>query len=146
MASKLPFFFPEESIETISPPNTLALHTRHPCFASPADRKQQNHVVRTARRRFGGAFYNDSTGKNRYTKIEDDGRDAPSRGVYLAYESVREAISAIQYALPEPTQSLERLIGTDLESLSEIDPRRVVYNALIPFAVAAVEHFLKPFV
>ena len=63
--------------------------------------------------------------------------------LYLAYESVRESVSAVQYALPDPTPGLQRLVGTDLERLSQMDPQRVLYNALVPFAVAAVEHFLS---
>ena len=93
-------FSPTEALKEGFPPCAWALHTRTRVWASPADRKQQNHVVRTARARFGGGFYNDSTGKNRYTKIEDDGRDAPSRGIYLTYESVRESISAVQFPCP----------------------------------------------
>lgn len=136
-------FSPTEPREASSTPRAWALHTRTRTSASPADRKQQNHVVRTARARFGGTFHNDGAGKNRYTKIEDDGRDAPSRGIYLTYESVREAVSAVQYALPDPTPGLQRLVGTDLDALSKMDPQRVLYNALVPFALAAVEHFLS---
>ena len=98
-----------------------AAHT-HKSVGKPADRRQQNHVVRTARARFGGGFYNDSTGKNRYTKIEDDGRDAPSCGIYLTYESVRESISAVQFSLPDPIADLQRFVGTGLEPLSAADP------------------------
>ena len=136
-------FSPTEAPEASALSCAWALHTRTRVLASPADRRQQNSVIRAARARFGGAFYNDSTGKNRYTKIEDDGRDAPSRGIYLAYESVRETIGAVQCALPDPMLDLEDLVGTELERLSEVDPRRVLYNALVPFAVAAVEHFLS---
>ena len=136
-------FAPTEALEKGGRPCAWALHTRTRASASPADREQQNRIVRAARRRFGGAFLNDSAGKNRYTRIEDDGRDALSRGLYLAYESVRESVSAVQYALPDPTPGLECLVGTDLEPLSEVDPQRILYNALVPFALAAVEHFLS---
>ena len=136
-------FAPTEALDAGSRLCAWALHTRTRASASPADKQQQNRVIRAARKRFGGAFHNDSAGKNRYTKIKDDGRDAPSRGIYLAYESVRESVSAVQYALPDPTPDLERLVGTDLEPLSHMDPQRVLYNALVPFALAAVEHFLS---
>ena len=135
-------FPPSEGLDAGSPTCAWALHTRTRASASPADRKQQNRVIRMARARFGGAFYNDSEGKNRYTQVEDDGRDAASRGIYLAYESVRESVSAVKFGVPEPTPDLERLVGTDLEPLAEADPLRVLYNALVPFAVAAIEHFL----
>ena len=136
-------FAPTEALDEGSRPCAWALHTRTRASASPADREQQNQIVRAARKRFGGAFYNDSAGKNRYTRIEDDGRDAPSRGLFLAYESVCDSVSAVQYALPDPTPDLERLVGTDLEPFAEVDPQRVLYNALVPFALAAVEHFLS---
>ena len=137
-------FAPSEGLDAGSPPACAwALHTRTRVSASPADRRHQNHVVRTARARFGGAFYNDSEGKNRYTKIEDDGRSAPDRGIYLAYESVRESIGSVQFALPDPIPALQRLADSDLEALAQVDPTRVLYNALVPFAVAAVEHFLS---
>lgn len=136
-------FSPTEDIEAGYPPCDWALHTRTRVSASPADRKQQNRIVCDAMARFGGAFYNDSAGKDKYTKIEDDGRDAPSRGIYLAYESAKETVSQVQFALPDPTQGFERFVGTDLERLSMLDPQRVLYNALVPFAVAAIEHFLS---
>ena len=122
---------------------TWALHTRTRASASPADREQQNNLIRLARARFGGSFYNDCFGRNRYTKVTPDARDAPTRGIYLAYEFVTDSIRAVRFALPEPQKSLERLVGTKLEPLSHADPARVLYNALVPFAVAALEHFFS---
>ena len=136
-------FAPIDALDEGSRPFAWALHTRTRASASPAEREQQNRIVRAARKRFGGAFHNDSAGKNRCTRIADDGRIGPSRGLYQAYASVREPISAVQYALPDPTPDLERFVGTDLEPLSEADPQRVLDNALVPFALAAVEHFLS---
>jgi len=98
-------------------------------------------VIRAARKKFGGYFTNDWYGKNRYIRVKPDVRDAVARGIYLSYEHVRERISALRIALPEPNVSLEQLVGTDLEALSRHDPSRVVYNALVPFTLAAIEHF-----
>ena len=122
-------------------PCGIALHTRTRAGASFADRECQNRVIREAKKKFGGYFYNDWYGKNRYTKLEPDSRDAPARGIYIAYETVTSDVRAVQHALPHPTEALEKLVGTDLEYLSTIDPIRVLYNALVPFAVAALEHF-----
>ena len=122
---------------------TWALHTRTRASASPADREQQNNLIRLAQARFGGSFYNDCFGRNRYTKVTPDARDAPTRGIYLAYEIVTDNIRAVRFALPEPQKSLERLVGTKLEPLSHADPAHVLYNALVPFAVAALEHFFS---
>jgi hypothetical protein len=120
-----------------------ALHTRTRASSSRADKQEQNEAIRAARKAFGGNFYNDWYGNNRYTRLPEDSRDAPARGIYLAYEFVQHNISAVRYALPEPTESLEKLVGTKLESLSAADPTRVLYNALVPFAVAALEHFFS---
>ena len=120
-----------------------ALHTRTRSSASPADRKQQNDVIRLARSKFGGNFYCDGFGRNRYIKVEDDYRDAPSRGIFLVYQYVTSNIRALQITLPKPHEGFENLVGTDLEPLSKADPTRVLYNAIIPFVVAALEHFFS---
>ncbi|MGB7293339.1 MAG: HEPN domain-containing protein [Thermodesulfobacteriota bacterium] len=120
-----------------------ALHTRTRSSASLADQEQQNAVIRAGRKKFGGSFYNDWYGKNRYTQVEVDPRDPVGRGIYLAYEFVRQNLRAVRYALPDPTESLDKLEGTKLESLSTSDPMRVLYNALVPFVVAALEHFFS---
>ena len=51
--------------------------------------------------------------------------------------------AALQFTLPEPNENFEKFIGTKFEPLSEIDPTRVLYNAIIPFVVAALEHFFS---
>lgn len=122
---------------------TWALHTRTRASASPADKEQQNNLIRIARHKFGGNFYNDWYGKNRYTCVPPDPRDAAARGMYIAYEFVRDNISAVKFALPEPVEGFEKFIGTKFEALSTDDPTRVLYNALVPFAVAALEHFFS---
>ncbi len=119
------------------------LHTRTRASASPSDRTQQNHVIRSARKQFGGTFENDCYGRNRYTPVQPDVRDAPSRGIHLAYEEVSESVRAVKFAIPDPIASLEKLVGTKLEAVSIIDPTRILYNALVPFALAVVESFFK---
>lgn len=118
-----------------------ALHTRTRASASPADKEQQNRVIRLARLRFGGNFCNDWYGRNRYTQVAPDPRDAVSRGIYLAYGYVTRSIRAVRFALPAPNKSFKTLVDTELEALATLDPTRVLYNALVPFSVAALEHF-----
>ena len=120
-----------------------ALHTRTNISASPVDKDHQDETIRPARGKFGGDFYNDWYGKNSYTCCESDGRDAVARGIYLAYTDISQNISAIQYGTPQPTEGLENLAGTNLAALAEIDPMRVLYNALVPFAVASLEGFFS---
>ena len=119
------------------------LHTRTRCSASVGDREHQNHTIRTARKKFGGWFHNDSSGKNRYIQLTPDSRDAVARGIYLSYELITDKISSLRAALPEPNEQLEKMVGTPLEALAGFDPTRVLYNALVPFAVAAIEHFFS---
>jgi hypothetical protein len=38
---------------------------------------------------------------------------------------------------------MQKLVGTKLESLARADPTRVLYNALVPFVLAALEHFFS---
>lgn len=118
-----------------------ALHTRTRVSASPGDLEMQNNVIKSARRKYGGMFFNDSTGTNKYSIVENDNRNAPSRGIYLTYQNVKQQISATKFAIPNQLESFNNFIGTELQSLQELDPTRTLYNALIPFAVASLEYF-----
>ena len=133
----------KDSERELFPGSKWALHTRTRVAASTNDRKRQNAVIRAARKRFGGSFYNDGYGRNRYSPTEPDRRDAVARGIYLSYEHVRGQVSALKFALPEPLEGFEKLRGTKLEGVTTADPHRVLYNALVPFAVAAAEHFFS---
>ena len=119
-----------------------ALHTRTRSSASP-DKDYQDQTIRAARAKFGGSFYNDWHGKNRYTYMETDGRDAVSRGIYLTYEGICRNIKALRFVVPEPLETMQKLVGTKDEILAHADPNRVLYNALVPFALASLEHFFS---
>ena len=125
-------------------PCEWALHTRTRSSASPADKDQQDKTIRLARTKFGGNFYNDWHGKNRYTRRESDHRDAPSRGIYLTYKSVTNYISAVKYSV-SMTEGLKVRTGDKKieELMGTIDPMRVLYNALVPFYVAIIENFFS---
>lgn len=116
------------------------LHTRTRAGASSFDREQQNLVIRSGRKRFGGNFYNDWYGKNRYIEIEKDEKGPVGRGILRSYEVVEGNITSVKFALPQPSFQLnsESRLG---EVLERMDPARVLYNALVPFAVASLEHF-----
>ncbi len=119
-----------------------ALHTRTRASASIADRQFQNIVVKTARKKFGGTFVNDWHGKNRFIPLEMDSQDAVARGMYLLYERVTNKISAVRFSLPKAC--VPQLDDSKVaEFIKKIDPSRVLYNAIVPFAVAALEHFFK---
>lgn len=130
-----------------------ALRTRTSIWASSFDKEFQNHAVRTVRKNFGGHFHNDRQGKNRYTVIERVPSTPASRGVFSIVSRVSEELNALEAALPE---ELFRELGTPrgvvaddvatsrvLHVVKRLDPARVVYNALVPFLVAAMEHFFR---
>lgn len=110
-----------------------ALHTRTQAGASSYDRREQNELIRGARRRFGGSFYNDWHGKNRYTPVPSEAKTPAGRGVYLVYNYVTWQVARVEVALP-PSMPPEL-------SPAQYDPSRTLNNALLPFAVAAIEHF-----
>jgi hypothetical protein len=124
-------------------PCQWALHTRTRSSGSPADKVFQNQTIRQARGLFGGSFYNDWAGKNRYSTPPREVRTPASRGLYLAYETVQDHLKAVRYALPGETEGLSRLEGTELADLAQVDPARVLYNALVPFALASLEGFFS---
>lgn len=127
------------------PPCTWVLHTRTKVWVSCFDKEKQNEVIRTARRNFGGTFYNDWYGINRYTQIEMDHHSPMERGIILVHQSVSEEIRKVVSALPDPkinrpkpNTAIDRVIAGHI---ARLDPSIVIYNALIPFAVAALEHY-----
>lgn len=121
-----------------------ALHTRTRSSASPADQAHQDETIRAVRAEFGGEFYNDWRGRNRYTRPCPDKRDAVARGIYLAYEAVTHGLKAVQFATPNASPAMEKLrTSKQLAPLAEADPTRVLYNALVPFAVASLEFFFS---
>ncbi len=136
--------FPRSAEEKVREPGSdWGLHTRTRATASPGDRNYQNFLIKTARKRFGGNFVNDWYGRNRYTAVEKDPQDATARGIYLCYDNATSKLLAVRSALPKPIEAMEKLVGTKLDDLAQADPTRVLYNALVPFAVAALEHFFS---
>jgi hypothetical protein len=119
----------------------VALHTRTRIAASSFDREQQNLIIRTARRSFGGWFYNDWHGTNRYTPVEADIRTPQGRGIALAYEFVTTQVRSVRATLPAPSKGFPT--EGKLATLARLDPTRVLYNALVPFVVATLEHFFS---
>lgn len=121
-----------------------ALHTRTRSSASPADKNHQDETIRAVRAELKGSFYNDWHGRNRYTRSSSDGRDAVARGLFLAYEGVCDRLKSIQFATPQPLLEMEKLAKVKkLAPLATTDPTRVLYNALVPFAVALLEAFFS---
>lgn len=128
--------------------NEWALHVRNLYSASWHDVKMLNDVLRGARRRFGGTIKGDY-GTNRYAPLWKDSSTPVSRGVSSVYQHVHQALSGVRYALPEATVQVPREPPPDrkmrdfIEFTRSLDPIRIIYNGLVPFAVAMFEYFFS---
>ncbi len=138
--------FPSEDDTHGLGPCEWALHTRTRASGSRADKVFQNDTIRKARSIFGGNFYNDwgGGGRNRYSTERPEHRNAPSRGLYAAHERVTGHLQGVLFALPAELEAMSKLAEVpQLAEMARNDPMRVLYNALVPFAVASIEGFLS---
>lgn len=126
--------------------NEWALHVRNLYSASWYDVAMLNEVLRGARKRFGGTIKGDY-GTNKYAPLWDDKSTPVSRGISGVYQHVRQELSAVRFALPEPSikhpQPNGGKIDDFLELTQSLDPSRVIYSGLVPFAVAMFEYFFS---
>lgn len=133
--------------------NDCALRTRTSVWATPFDKEFQNHTVRQIRKAFGGTFYNDHFGHNRYIVIERSESTPASRRIYAVLTRLKEELDSLEDALPQEmvkalmTPRGEITEETDqnglLQFTKQLDPSRIVYNALVPFLVAIIEHYFR---
>ena len=133
--------------------NDWAVWTRTSISASTYDLEHQNRTVRSIRQNFGGSFYNDHFGNNRYIKVLPDRSTPASRGVSGALGRVLQDLRALEHVLPGEMLKAVRTPQGDitdendksgiLKILKQFDPSRVLYNALVPFLVAAIEYAFR---
>ena len=126
--------------------NNWALHVRNLYGASWHDVKMLNDVLRVARKLFGGTIKGDY-GTNRYAPLWDDDSTPISRGISGIYSHVNREISAVKFALPDPSikqqPHADGKIDDFIEFTQNLDPSRVIYNGLVPFAVSMFEYFFS---
>ena len=132
---------------------TWGLRTRTSISASSLDQEQQNNVMRSARRLFGGFFINDYYGRNRYNKIPKWKTSPVGRGIARTYYEVFDALDRLEQTIPE--EIVKSLVsgGEKFDSNNDpyglwkaaqmMEPNRVLYNAIVPFIVASLEHFFS---
>ncbi len=130
-----------------------ALRTRTSIWASTFDQSFQNETVKHIRKAFGGSFYNDHFGNNRYIVIECKKSTPVSRGIYGVVTELQEELDKLEHALP--AEMIQEVFGAGgeigessnhirmLKFAKQLDPVRIVYNALVPFLVAVIEHFFR---
>jgi len=126
--------------------NKWALHVHNLYSASWYDVKMLNETLRGARKLFGGVIKGDY-GTNRYAPLWEDKSTPISRGVSAIYQHAMQELSAIKYALPDPSINHPPLTGGKIDDFIEftksLDPSRVIYNGLVPFAVSMFEYFFS---
>jgi|GEM_PF-564352 len=125
------------------------LHTRTRVWASAYDRQKQNEIIKDARKRFGGYFYNDHGGKNRYIQIHKDEFLKPEEsGILNIYERLKDKLMNLYKTLAPIEEPFKEAINNakhpDVKSLLiNQNPDQYLYNSLLPFAVSVIEHFFK---
>jgi hypothetical protein len=143
----------EEAKATWHTSNDWWVRTRTAIWASNYDKRYQNDTVRAIRATFGGRFYNDHFGNNRYIKTHPVRSTPASRGLYALFSRVRQELDLLEAGLPPETPPIMHTPSGDitdendklgiLDFVREFDPNRVVHNALVPFLVAALEHVFR---
>lgn len=126
--------------------NEWALHVRNVYSASWYDVAMLNEVLRGARKKFGGTIKGDY-GINRYALLWKDKSTPISRGIAGIYQHVKQELFAVKYALPNPSINHPQPTGGKIDDFIEftktLDPSRVIYNGLVPFAVSMFEYFFS---
>lgn len=138
--------FPVSSDELSITGNEWALHVRNLYSASWHDVKMFNDVLRGARKLFGGTLQGDY-GINRYAPLWDDKSTPISRGISAIHSHVKQEISAVKFSLPEASMKQLQPVDEKMEDFIKytqtLDPSRVIYNGLVPFAVSMFEYFFS---
>ena len=130
-------------------PKGWSVFTRTRVWASAYDKQKQNEVIKKLRKQYGGQFYNDSQGKNRYIKIDDTDFLTPSEsGVFQVYERVKSQLHKLGTAINDhhEVDYLEKNKSAHKDIVNMIKeslPSLALYNSLIPFLVSAIEHFFR---
>lgn len=126
--------------------NEWALHVRNLYSASWNDVKMLNDVLKGARKKFGGTIKGDY-GTNRYAPLWKDDSTPMSRGISAIYQHVTQEIMAVKFSLPDPSIKPNPPTGEKIDDFIEftksLDPSRVIYNGLVPFAVSMFEYFFS---
>ncbi|KGT08075.1 hypothetical protein NV63_18600 [Elizabethkingia anophelis] len=75
------------------------LHTRTRSSGSFEDKQKQNEIIRIARKQFGGTFYNDCYGTNKYINLDD----------YPQFSPLEKSLSIISNNSIDKVEKIKRL-------------------------------------
>lgn len=137
--------YPKEENSKIS---KWAIFTRSRVWASAYEKQKQNEVIKNARKLFGGNFYNDAAGSNRYTVIDKSEFLLPQEsGIFQVYERIKSQIFKLKAAVDDHKESgFELLPGTHKDIVKMVNDNRpslALYNSLLPFLVSVLEHYFR---
>ena len=125
------------------------LHTRTRSSGSYEDKQMQNDIIRRARQQFGGTFYNDWYGTNKYINLSDYNKFSPlEKGISIIASNSLEKLSQINYCLVSYKNEMsENIASVNSESIRRLlitkDPSIMLYNSLMPFLVSVLEYFFS---
>jgi len=125
------------------------LHTRTRSSGSFEDKQKQNEIIRIARKQFGGTFYNDWYGTNKYIKLEDYPKFSPlekslstiSNNAIDKIEKLKDCLEGYQNETSCLISNIEHDFFKSL--IKNNDPSIILYNSLIPFLVSVIEYFFS---
>ncbi|WP_206617497.1 hypothetical protein [Geovibrio thiophilus] len=121
-----------------------ALHVRNTYSASWHDVKMLNDVLRGARKLFGGIIKGDY-GTNRYAPLWEDKSSPLSRGLTSTFRHVEQQIKMLELSLPDGLMQFNKHEPENkvFKWMQTSEPRRILYNGLVPFAVSIFEFFFS---
>lgn len=123
------------------------LHTRTRSTASYEDKQKQNLLIKKVRQQFGGSFYNDWYGTNKYINLNDYKKFSPlEKGLSIIANNSLEKLSQIENCLiGYKNEFSENINNIQIESIRNLlitkDPSIILYNSLMPFLVSVLEYF-----
>lgn len=125
------------------------LHTRTRSSGSFEDKQKQNEIIRIARRQFGGSFYNDWYGTNKYINLDDYPKFSPlekslsiiSNNAIYKLEKLKDCLEGYQNETSDMISKIEHDFIKSL--IKDNDPSIILYNSLIPFLVSVIEYFFS---
>jgi hypothetical protein len=118
------------------------LHKRTRSSGTFEDKQKQNDIIRVARKQFGGTFYNDWYGTNKYTNLADYKKFTPlEKGISIIASNSLEKLWQINNCLSEYRNEMsETLANVKPESMRALlitkDPSIILYNSLMLFLVS----------
>lgn len=123
------------------------LHTRTRAGGTYEDKEKQNEIIKIARKQYGGTFYNDWYGTNRYTNLADYDKLLPHEKAIFsikenAFDKLYQIINSLDSYNNPMSEHLQNIGDNMLGNLLKTkDPSITLYNGLIPFLVSVIEYF-----